>query len=117
MLRDDGRFVIANLHPMRSATGGWHRAEDGSKQHAILDRYFDEGERRWTMMGVEVSNFHRTLSRYVREFRQAGFAIDDIVEPTVDASALACYPELEDELRVPNFIIYVLRKPPGRDAR
>ena len=44
VLRPGGRFVVANLHPMRSAVGGWHRTVDGKKQHVILDRYFDEGE-------------------------------------------------------------------------
>lgn len=109
-LRPGGRFIIANLHPMRSATGGWHRTEDGTKQHVILDRYFDEGERRWNMMLVEVTNFHRTLSTYVQGYRESGFAIEEIIEPTVERKNLERYPELDDELRVPNFIIFVLKK-------
>lgn len=44
ILRPEGRFVIANLHPMRSAAGGWQRTDDGEKRHVILDRYFEEGE-------------------------------------------------------------------------
>jgi ubiquinone/menaquinone biosynthesis C-methylase UbiE len=43
VLCPEGRFVVANLHPMRSAVGGWQRAADGTKEHVILDRYFDEG--------------------------------------------------------------------------
>src|SRR5215469_2207742 len=31
VLKPAGRFIIANLHPMRSAVGGWMRAEDGAK--------------------------------------------------------------------------------------
>jgi SAM-dependent methyltransferase len=111
VLRPGGRFVVANLHPMRSAVGAWHRTEDGKKEHVILDRYFDEGERNWTMMGVSFTNFHRTLSTYIHSFRQSGFAIDDVIEPTLDLEALDRYPELDDELRVPNFIIFVLQKP------
>lgn len=111
VLKSSGRFIIANLHPMRSATGGWHRAPDGTKQHAILDNYFDEGERHWTMMGVEFTNFHRSLSTYVRGFVETGFSIESIVEPTIAKDCLADYPELDDELRVPNFIIYILKKP------
>ena len=49
--------------------------------------------------------------RGLRGFLNAGFVIADIVEPTVTRENLALYPELEDELRVPNFIVYVLRKP------
>lgn len=111
VLRPGGRLIVANLHPMRSAVGGWHRTDDGAKQHVILDRYFDEGERRWKMLGVEFTNFHRTLATYVRGYRESGFAIDEIVEPAVDAENLKRYPELDDELRVPNFIIFVLQKP------
>jgi SAM-dependent methyltransferase len=111
VLRRGGRFIVANLHPMRSAVGGWHRAPDGNKQHVILDDYFDEGERRWKMLGVEFTNFHRSLSTYSRGFLDAGFRIAAIVEPTVTPENLMFYPELDDELRVPNFIIYVLQKP------
>lgn len=111
VLRTGGRFIVANLHPMRSAVGGWHRTDDGEKQHVILDRYFDESERHWKMMGVAFTNCHRALSTYTRGFLDAGFSIEGIVEPTVTEEQLALYPELDDELRVPNFIIYALRKP------
>lgn len=111
VLKRGGRFILANLHPMRSAVGGWQRTHDGQKQHVILDNYFDEGERHWTMMEVSVTNFHRSLSTYIRGFLDAGFSIQGIVEPTVAEKHLALYPELNDELRVPNFIIYLLQKP------
>ncbi len=108
VLRPGGRFVVCNLHPMRSAAGGWQRAADGSKQHAILDRYCDEGVRHWNLMGADLTNFHRTLSTYIRGYRQAGFLINQIIEPTVDPDNLQRYPELEDEPRAPNFILFVL---------
>ena len=111
VLRLGGRFVIANVHPMRSATGRWQKTEDGSKQHFILDNYFDEGARRWNMMGCDFTNFHRSLSTYVRAYRLAGFILEEIIEPTATPEALENYPELNDELRVPNFIIFVLVKP------
>jgi hypothetical protein len=95
---------------MRSATGSWQRSADGSKLHVILDRYFDEGERNRSLLGTELTNFHRTLSTYVRAYRKCGFAIEDLIEPTVDPADVAHYPDLEDELRVPNFIIFVLKK-------
>ncbi len=111
ILRPGGRFVIVNVHPMRSAAGGWQKTEDGVKQHAILDRYFDEGERHWTMLGLGFTNFHRSISTCFGVYREAGFAVDKIVEPMADERMAALYPELEDELRVPNFIIFVLQKP------
>jgi SAM-dependent methyltransferase len=113
VLKAGGRFIIANLHPMRSAVGGWLRAEDGTKLHVILDRYFDEGDRRWQMLGRDFTNFHRTLSTYIRAYRQVGFAIENIIEPTPEVGNLKRFPEIDDELRVPNFIVVVLGKPPS----
>ncbi len=110
ILKRGGRFVVANLHPMRSAVGGWCRTSDGAKSHVILDRYFDESTRRWKMLGVEFTNFHRPLETYVNGFLAAGFGMERLIEPTVTPEQLLSYPELDDELRVPNFIIYVLKK-------
>jgi len=109
-LKTGGRFIVANLHPMRSAAGNWHRDADGTKQHVVLDHYFDEGERHWAMKGVEFTNFHRSLATYVNGFLEAGFILTGLIEPTVAEEQVARCPELDDELRVPNFIIYTLRK-------
>lgn len=112
VLKPGGRFVIANLHPMRSAVGGWV-TRDGAKLHVILDRYFEEGHRRWSMLGIEFTNFHRTLSTYLRAYRRTGFAIEEIIEPMPEAGTLERFPELDDERRVPNFLVVALRKPPN----
>jgi hypothetical protein len=62
------------------------------------------------MMGVPFTNFHRSLSTQLDSFFEAGFTLERIIEPTVTAEQLACFPELDDELRVPNFIIYLLHR-------
>ena len=110
VLKKGGKFVIANLHPMRSCTGIWKRDTSGIKEHAIVDNYFEEGERHWNIMGVEITNFHRTLATYIHLFLTAGFILEGIVEPKVTKENVKKYPELDDELRVPNFIIYKLKK-------
>lgn len=109
VLKQGGRFIVANIHPMRS-TGKWHRTPDGEKLHVAVDHYFDEGPRHWTMMGLPLTNFHRTLATYLNTFLDVGFALERLIEPTVQPEMLSRYPDLDDELRVPNFIIYVLRK-------
>lgn len=110
ILKWGGRFIVANLHPMRSAVGRWHVNSEKEKAHVILDNYFDESERRWKMMGIEFTNFHRTLSSYVNSFIRSGFFVAKIIEPSVDENQLEAWHELSDELRVPNFIIYSLVK-------
>ncbi|MFS8501648.1 MAG: class I SAM-dependent methyltransferase [Caldicoprobacter sp.] len=111
VLKRGGRFIVANVHPMRSASGKWYRNADGDKLHVMLDNYFDEGERHWEMLGVKFTNFHRSLSTYINNFIETGFVLKRIIEPTVTMEQLNVYPELEDELRVPNFIVYILQKP------
>ncbi|MEK7475664.1 MAG: class I SAM-dependent methyltransferase [Candidatus Coatesbacteria bacterium] len=111
ILKPGGRFAIANIHPMRSAFGGWLKADDGKKLHVILDRYFEENERTWTMMGVEFTNFHRSLMTTVTGFLAAGFVFEGLVEPTATPEDIARFPELGEEARVPNFILYELAKP------
>ena len=111
VLRSGGRFVVCNLHPMVSANPGWIR--QGSRQlHYPVDRYFDEGERNISQRENRPwTNFHRTLSTQFHTFLGAGFTIEDIREPTPTAEQAARYPVVNDNLRVPEFIIYVLRKP------
>ena len=110
ILKPGGRFVISNLHPMRSATGLWCKNEAGEKKHVTVDKYFNEGIRRWTIMEVELTNFHRILEIYVNAYISTGFTIEKIIEPSVSLETLEKYPELDDEIRVPNFIIFTLRK-------
>jgi hypothetical protein len=107
--KEQGSLHRSQSHPM---DGCWKLVEKSAEEAACyLDRYFDEGERHWKMMGVDFTNFHRTLATYLDGFLQTGFTLERIVEPTVTKENLALYPELADELRVPNFIIYDLRKP------
>jgi hypothetical protein len=62
-------------------------------------------------MDVEITNFHRTLSSAIASFRRAGFRLVDIVEPTMSERQHRNFPGMEDERRVPNFIIYVVERP------
>lgn len=111
VLRPGGRFVVANVHPMRTATGRWSKDSAGAKLHCILDRYFDEGARDCRMIGTDFTNFHRTLATYVNTFLRAGFTLEQLIEPMVTEENLRRYPDLDDELRVPNFILYATKKP------
>ena len=111
VLRPGGRFVVCNLHPMASASPGWI-TQEGRKLHRQLDCYFDEGERTIPLQeNRSLVNFHRTLSTHIRTFLDVGFVVEDIREPTPTEEQARQYPVVSDNLRVPDFIIYVLRKP------
>ena len=112
VLRPGGRFIVCNVHPMRSAAinNGWIRDFD-RKLFYPLDNYADEGPREFTWWGRPFINMHRTLSGYVSAFLDAGFTLEGLYEPTPSEEQLAEHPEFDDESRAPNFIVYVLKKP------
>ncbi len=111
VLRPGGRFAVCNVHPMRMALpNGWIKQGDRKLFYAI-DDYTNEGPREFEWWGESFINMHRTLSSYVSAFVDGGFVIDGIQEPTPSDAQLAANPGLADEFRVPNFIIYALRKP------
>jgi ubiquinone/menaquinone biosynthesis C-methylase UbiE len=111
ILRPGGRLVVCNLAPMVTAGNMWVRYGDGTKLHFRLDNYLDEGPRAMPMVGAVFHNFHRTLATYVNTFLRAGFALEEIREPFPNEAQLAREPSNADMLRVPLFIIYLLRKP------
>lgn len=111
VLRCGGTFVACNTHPMVSANPGW--IKQGSRQlYYPVDRYFDEGERDISQKeDLPWTNFHRTLSKHFQTFAGVGFTVEDIREPTPDQKQAERYPFIADNLRVPEFIIFILRKP------
>ncbi len=113
VLRPGGRFVVCNIHPMRSAKEpGWIR-QGTVKLFYPLDHYTEEGPREFMWWGRPFVNMHRTLSSHVSAFLNAGFTIEGLHEPTPSEEQLTEHPEFSDEFRVPNFIMYVLKKPTG----
>ena len=111
VLRPGGRFVVCNIHPMRScAEGGWIKQGD-AKLFYPVDNYTDEGPREFSMLGKTFVNLHRTLSSHINTFLNAGFTLRRLHEPIPSAEELAANPTFDDEYRIPNFIIYVLDKP------
>ena len=113
VLKPGGRFIVCNIHPMRMAvTNGWIR-QGNRKLHYAVDDYTKEGPRleeiSWT--GGAFTSMHRTLSSYITAFLDSGFVIEGLMEPTPSAAQLEAHPTFDDEYRVPNFILYDLRKP------
>jgi 2-polyprenyl-3-methyl-5-hydroxy-6-metoxy-1,4-benzoquinol methylase len=111
ILHPGGRFVVCNLAPMVTAGNMWIRDGVGTKLHFRLDNYLDESEREMPMCGGKFHNLHRTLSTYINGFLSAGFVLEGTREPFPNREQLAREPSNDDMLRVPLFIIYLLRKP------
>ena len=113
ILRPGGRFVVCNVHPMRTASiniSGWIR-DHRRKLFYPLDNYAEEGPREFMWWGKPFINMHRMVSSYVSAFLDAGFALEGLHEPIPSDEQLVENPKFDDELRVPNFVIYLLKKP------
>ncbi len=113
VLRPGSKFIVCNVHPLRSAVPmGWIN-QAGRKLFYPVDNYTREGAREFTWWGRSFVNMHRTLSSYVTAFLESGFVLEGLQEPTPSEEQLAQNPTFDDEFRAPNFIIYRLRKPVG----
>ena len=111
VLRPGGRFVVCNVHPMRSAVPyGWIN-QGGRKLFYAVDNYTDEGPREFPWWGRNFVNMHRTLSSYISAFLEAGFALEGLDEPTPSEAQLVENPSFDDEFRSPNFVVFRLGKP------
>lgn len=110
VLRPEGKFVVCNIHPMRSAVPyGWVNLS-GRKLFYAVDDYTDEGPREFEWWGRRFVNMHRTLSSHVSAFLDAGFVLEGLDEPVPSEGQLAENPSFDDEFRAPNFIVYRLGK-------
>ena len=78
VLRPGGRFVVCNVHPMRSAvisSEGWIKDGDRKLFYA-LDNYTEEGPREFNWWDRSFVNMHRTVSGYASAFLDAGFVLE-----------------------------------------
>lgn len=109
VLRPGGRLVIANLSGMGSS-GTWIRDAARRNRTFTMDRYLEEWcePARWA--GIDVVNWHRPLGAYLSALLEQGLLLRRFVEPPTPAQ-LAADPSLDDEARVPWFIVMAWEKP------
>ncbi len=117
VLCDRGRLVFTNTHPVTdTAFREWHRDEHGNKIAVKIGDYFDETPFvcKWTSdrykYNFETTGNNFTLQRWMRWVIQAGFILEDFIEPHATEEAIAEWPGLDDTLIAPSFLIIVARK-------
>lgn len=117
VLRDRGRLIFTNTHPVTDTVfREWHRDADGKKIAVKIGDYFDETPFvcKWTSdrykYDFETTGNNFTLQRWMRWVIQAGFIIEDFIEPHATEKAIAEWPGLDDTLIAPSFLIIVARK-------
>ncbi|WP_419926196.1 class I SAM-dependent methyltransferase [Candidatus Poriferisocius sp.] len=116
MLRDGGRFLLFLNHPLlQTPDSGWidDHILDPPEQYWRIGPYLRE-----SVMIEEVQKdvflpfVHRPLSRYVNALRDAGLAIDRMLEPAPPPGFLAAAPEYVQAETIPRLLVLVCRKEP-----
>ncbi|WP_419893071.1 class I SAM-dependent methyltransferase [Oceanobacillus kimchii] len=114
LLKRDGTFVFSILHPcFITPNSGWIKDTKGQKLYWKVDRYFYEGvydQNFPANSDDKVVYYHRTLMSYMKTFRNAGFTLNDIIEPKASSEDLLLYPKFKEDLNCPNFIVFQLSK-------
>ncbi|MFQ6090825.1 MAG: class I SAM-dependent methyltransferase [Candidatus Bipolaricaulia bacterium] len=121
VLKRGGRFCFSIIHPCFERFRddlGWERDEKGQRLYYKVDDYFDEGPKEFvftlgcgkvTLPGKMI-HFHRTLTTYFHVLHKAGLGVTRLEEPLPSPAALEQYPQMEDLLRIPNFMLVEARK-------
>ena len=116
MLRDGGRFLLFLNHPLlQTPDSGWidDHILDPPEQYWRIGPYLRE-----SVMIEEVQKdvflpfVHRPLSRYLNALRDAGLAIDRMLEPAPPPGFLAAAPEYPQAETIPRLLVLVCRKEP-----
>ncbi len=112
VLRLGGNLVVSNLNGfVTSVMTGWHRDAAGNKLHYPVDRYFEERPEPTSWQGIEIVNWHRPLSSYMKAFLDAGLLLRDFREPWPSNSAIDQCARLRDSRRLPFFFAAKWEKP------
>ena len=113
LLDTDGSFVFSQEHPLVTCHSGgsrWTRDQNGEKKHVNLANYGVEGERETTWFVDHVKVYHRTFSNIVNTLLEAGFSVEQMIEPLPTPKLLECYPDYKDLLHKPDFLLIKAKK-------
>jgi SAM-dependent methyltransferase len=106
VLAPEGRFLLANLASHNSA-GRWLKDESGHPLGFLIDRYLEERPIRQQWQGIDIVNWHRPLSTYMRLFLESGLRLAWFDEP---APADREDPKAAKFIRAPWFVLMEWRK-------
>ncbi|MEM1213414.1 MAG: class I SAM-dependent methyltransferase [Planctomycetota bacterium] len=114
VLRPGGGCALCTIHPMADSPGGsrgWVRDYRGRKIVRTIDDYFDEGPFDCPLSPTHsVTNFRLTIQSHLDACLDAGFTLKRLIEPKPTADQLREHPGLDDEARVPSFILFQLTR-------
>ncbi len=118
VLKKQGGLIVSVLHPTFNSTvtrltkSWWAKLSLGFSKAQTIN-YFDHSNQ-WRKDSKSTRNlpfYHRTLEEYSQAFKQAGFKIDEMLEPhELPSDFLRQNPKLEYATRLPRFLFFKLVK-------
>ena len=113
LLSENGHFIFSQEHPFTTALlkeNYWSSDSEGNIIHYNLTDYSLLGERktRWFVDGVV--KYHRTFSSIFNSLINAGFTIEQVLEPLPDEKIMAQYPSYKKYYHKPDFLLIKVRR-------
>ena len=107
ILKPGGKWIDAHVCPFRTASDTpWIRGSKGERLHVPVEQYARERPIRAAWKGIDVVNYHRSLSGYWAPFLDARLRLVAFEEPT-PSPELALH---DGDLRVPLGMVSVWEK-------
>ena len=108
-LNSGGQLLFSQEHPIITATvdgkGHFNNDKNGNRiSYTFLD-YHRTGKRVTTWYVDGVVKYHRTFSDIINALTNAGFVIEQVVEPLPEQWAIEKLPTMAKEYIKPNFLI------------
>jgi SAM-dependent methyltransferase len=112
VLKPGGCVVFANLQPYATTNmNGWAKDAAGKKLCFPIDNYTTERALIGRWRGIEVVQYHRPLGAIMTAFLATGLILRRFIEPVATAEARRAHPILEDDQRLPLFVVLEWTKP------
>jgi len=110
-LVEGGMFVFSAEHPIYTApTSPGFVTDDAGRQTWPLDGYLREGPRTTDWLAPGVVKQHRTIATYLRNLREAGFDVTELIEWGPSDEQVTAVPEWACELERPPFLLVAARR-------
>lgn len=113
LLKNKGVFIFSQEHPLTTAPikgASWTKDENGSTVHYNLSDYCRNGERKVKWIIDDVVKYHRCFSKIVNDLVDAGFVIEQMLEPIPTDEVIQRLPSYKKDIDKPNFLIIKARK-------
>lgn len=109
VLRPGGTFIVANLNDFAtSVPTPWIRDAEGNRLHIAVDNYMEEQAQWVGWRGINICNWHRPLSAYMKVFLEAGLLLRSYDQPPAVGVSLD---EAHTYARAPYFVVMTWEKP------